>query len=96
VTQDEISTKLANIIDEQFGPRSFAMKGAKNLQEALLCTSLEVVSFQMAIEDAFGLTFATAPADRSLIDEEWDALTGIAELSLLIEKWTTDPAEKAP
>jgi acyl carrier protein len=70
VTRDEINTKLANILDDQFGARSFALTGAKNLQDALACTSLEVVSFQMAIEDSFGLKFATGPADRDLLDDD--------------------------
>ena len=92
--QEEINTELANILDEQFGARSFVMTGAKSLQDALACTSLEIVSFQMAIEDRFGLKFATGLVDRGAIDAEWDALTGIAELSLLIAKYTLPPEPK--
>lgn len=88
MTRDEINTKLANILDEQFGPRSFKMTGAKNLQEALECTSLEVVSFQMAIEDTFGLKFATGVVGRDMLDDDWDKLTGVADVALLIEKYT--------
>ncbi len=87
MTRDEISKALADIIDQQFGSKSFVLSGAKNLQEALMCTSLEIVSFQLAIEERFGLRFGTGPNDRSRIDEEWDALTGIIELLPFIEKW---------
>jgi hypothetical protein len=70
------------LVEHAFGGRP------KNLQEALGCTSLEIVSVQLAIEEAFGLTFATGAADRGPIDEEWDALWSMSGLTDFVEKWS--------
>lgn len=63
-----------------------------SLQVALDCTSLELTSIQMGIEDEFGLKFGTGPADRGPMDEEWDKLRDVVDLEKFIEKWTKEPS----
>lgn len=103
MTRAEINAKLSKLIREQLGTgemlieHSFAVSTNalgtefqsidKGLQDTLGCTSLEIVSVQMAIEDAFGLKFATGPHERTAIDDEWDACHNLLDLEVLVEKW---------
>lgn len=89
MTRDEVEAKVREIVaQQQGGDVAVQHTPAKNLQEAFDVISLDVVSIQVAIEDAFGLKFATAPVDRGEMDAEWDACASIDDLVALVTKWS--------
>ena len=89
MSRDEIDAAVRQLLTEQFGTDDYPVgsTAAKSLQEALGCTSLDVVSVQLACEERFGLEFADGMHDRGQVDLEWDGLKSVDGLVDLVEKW---------
>lgn len=106
MTRAEINAKLSKLIREQLGTGEMLIEHLfavstnslgtefksidKGLQDALGCTSLEIVSVQLAVEETFGLKFATGPHERTAIDDAWDACRHLKDLEELVEKYTKE------
>ena len=87
MTRDEVAEKLRTIVSEQLGGVIEPQSNPKNLQEAFGCTSLDVVSIQVSIEEAFSLKFAVGAHDRGPIDEAWDSAKSLDDLTDLVLKF---------
>lgn len=86
MTRDEVLMKVHELVAQQQGRKghTVVVEGARDLQTAFCISSLDVVSLQMAMEEAFGLKFGTGPADRGPIDAAWDAAKGVDDLVQLV------------
>lgn len=82
--QRRLVHRIAETLGCADGEEPIQSPGAKNLQEHFNCTSLEIVSVQLSIEEEFGLKFATGASDRGPIDERWDACKSIDDLVALV------------
>lgn len=83
---EKIRAEMHVVLAEHLGEVPEGQAAAKNLQEALGCTSLDTVSIQIACEERFGIVFAEGTKTRGPIDEEWDALKSVEELIAFVVK----------
>lgn len=93
MTRDEISVGFWEIVQQQLSVRYNETlddtKSKWTFAGDLGAHSLDMASIQIAVEDKFGLVFATSAKDFTEIDRAWEAMKTVGDGIGLIERFTS-------